>query len=1006
MVRPKLEWRERPAVPTAVDQLLADRYRQLLQWGAVLTRGDVGHAEEIVQELCLYFTLTQPEISKIANLDGYLYTSLRHIYLSRLARASREALRFVSVAEFDSFDVVLDHDAGADPLEKQNDLRRICQYAVWRKESSKSASYFILHFFLGYARKEIAELACLPVSAIYNKLKIARSEVKLYLEAPGKLHVVQHGLPAEPSLSWSLLSTPGLFAELRDKIWAARTSNCLYEGELLEHYRAGRQTPIPCALMAHIVCCERCLSILDQYFRRPGPRDRSPLDCLGSSETGENNKSGTDGIHLKTGPEVLREIRRRWARTHDHRPAKLSIAVNGQVIAFHDVKGEHSTLSARIGRVEEAKFVEVFSEQDVRLALLSLGPEPPAGAAFHSQRAELSDERWLELRLAYDGQGLQTEVAYFDPALATLAVEEEPEPLPAHVQAWQQDSEEKLPGSRLRSAASALGRLLRAATPAPVFAWALLLVVLFATAGYMTYRHAASPRGAIETLEASIKVETDNLRGQTEHQLLQVDEVSPSGRILDQGTVELWKDGDGHRYLRRLYDARHRPLAVEWRNTNGEHRSQRTRDPRNGADSSRSSAMDEFWDQDLSSSAFRTLAGQIISMRALKEGYELTASGPIASRPQLISAVLVLDGHLQPFKVTLKVRSKDGVHEVRFVQASHELSPRGSVPDSVFDPGVSAAQGFRLPSFHAPDSAGALDRSSLAELQIGVLYQLNLLGADTGEPIEVERTSTGSIRVSGVVADKSVRQRIGARLAALPGHRFLDLKLLGNGETQNHKPLRHEDIHDVYEIDSRQPAADATLRQYFQAKGISGDNIDATVITFYRGVLDHDQHALQHAYALERLGGALSEEEFQSISFSARQQWTEMTHQHAAGLEQQLLAIRNSLAPLSSIASGAPDGDKTMVIIENPSQFSHAAEELLQQVQQMDRQIGEEFTAGTAADNGTGHQAFPNAIVKVIPLAEARELLSFSSQLSVSANLTQEQREHPEARREAGTGPK
>ncbi len=107
MEQRKLQRREASAVPTTVDQLLASRYSQLLQWGAVLTRGDAGKAEEIVQELCLYFTLTQPDLTMVANLDGYLYTSLRHIYLSGLARSSREALHFVSVAEFDSFESAL-----------------------------------------------------------------------------------------------------------------------------------------------------------------------------------------------------------------------------------------------------------------------------------------------------------------------------------------------------------------------------------------------------------------------------------------------------------------------------------------------------------------------------------------------------------------------------------------------------------------------------------------------------------------------------------------------------------------------------------------------------------------------------------------------------------------------------------------------------------------------------------------------------------------------------------
>ena len=103
---------------------------------------------------------------------------------------------------------------------------------------------------------------------------------------------------------------------------------------------------------------------------------------------------------------MLRSLRRRWGGIHEYRPISLSIAVNGQIVAFHDVQGEHSTLSARIEHPERAQFVEVFSEHDVRLALLPVEEMPPHGSSMKSQRVELSDDRWLELVLTFDGWGL------------------------------------------------------------------------------------------------------------------------------------------------------------------------------------------------------------------------------------------------------------------------------------------------------------------------------------------------------------------------------------------------------------------------------------------------------------------------------------------------------------------------------------------------------------------------------------------------------------------------
>ena len=144
------------------------------------------------------------------------------------------------------------------------------------------ATLFFISFTDMHAA-EIAELAQLPVAAIYNKLKTARSEVKSYLEEPGKLRIVNRDTPPKPTLSWNLLSSQDLFRELRKTILDARKSDCLPEGELLAHYRSSMPRPISCALLSHIVSCGRCLSLIDGDSRRPTLKDREPLDVFGFS---------------------------------------------------------------------------------------------------------------------------------------------------------------------------------------------------------------------------------------------------------------------------------------------------------------------------------------------------------------------------------------------------------------------------------------------------------------------------------------------------------------------------------------------------------------------------------------------------------------------------------------------------------------------------------------------------------------------------------------------------
>src|SRR5271170_6316869 len=78
------------------EKLLEKYYDRLQEWALLLTRGDVAKAQDIVHELYLYLTLSTPDLSSVQNLDGYLYTCLRHFYLSDIARSAREALQSLS----------------------------------------------------------------------------------------------------------------------------------------------------------------------------------------------------------------------------------------------------------------------------------------------------------------------------------------------------------------------------------------------------------------------------------------------------------------------------------------------------------------------------------------------------------------------------------------------------------------------------------------------------------------------------------------------------------------------------------------------------------------------------------------------------------------------------------------------------------------------------------------------------------------------------------------------
>ncbi len=976
------KWRT-PSHATQPEHLLASYYRQLLKWGAILTRGDVARAEDIVQEFCLYFTLTKPDLRDVANLDGYLYTCLRHIYLSGLARSSREAQHFISVAEFDSFEFALAASHPGDLLQRQNDLRSICSYAVWRKESSKTASYFILHFFHDYSRREIAELALLPIAAIYNKLKTARSEVKSHLENPGKLRILNRDLPPIPASSWNLLSTPELFKELRETILRARFTECLPEEELLAQYRSSIPKPTDCSLLSHIVSCEWCLASIDRHFRRPTLKDREPLD--GADFSSDNSKPDLSESSEMKQEYLLRSVRRRWNKVNEHRPRTLSIAVNGKIIALHDIQAEQSTLSARIEHPESAEFIEVFSEQDIRLALLSIGDHPPDGPHTRTQRISLSDLRWLELNLTFDGLGLNSQVTYFDPALAFEDMEDS-------ATVWGSNSNAPTPSLTVRHQTSSsaswiavIGHFLRPLVPSSMMAWALALTIFISATSYLAYRHANAPIDAGKILNQSVMIETTNLQGQTEHQIIRLEEVSADGKILQQGTIDLWKDGDNSRYVRRLYDSQHRVIATKWRNKNGEHISYGTRKNKNTSGAHRSIPIDELWDQDLSVHAFSMLAGKTAQAHAAGDGYELTTTAPVANHPQLLSATLVLDHHLLPTSLILRVRADSGYRELRFVQSEYERKPSASVADAVFDPEYEY-------SAHSPRNSVPQDRFvqttgtglQLAKLHIAVLHQLNDLGADTGEPIEVVRTSDGHIRVSGTILDSSLKQQIVSHLDILEDHQLLDLKLISPNDihVSGARKTASENAR-TYNVDQTKPKMDAILRRHFQAKDISGDRLDSAIKQYSQNALQHAQRALQHAYALDRLGSALSATELKSVGASSQQQWTEMLNRHATALEEQLRTLHAQLAEVSTQSYDSPDAGEPSIQIESPVQFNQAASQLLHRTQNLNSDIGRLFASNTSGAEQT--DTLLETTIKAIPLHQTEEITRFAVELNSSA---------------------
>src|SRR5260370_22121188 len=136
-----------------------ERYKGLHAWAVQMTAGDRALAEDLLHDLFILFTLNQPALSRIENLDNYLYASLRNLHLSQLRGTTRGRFEQLSVVEYESARMSLRSIShGRDSIQAQDELRRGCHYAFGRQETANAASELILHFFHGYYPSEVAKI--------------------------------------------------------------------------------------------------------------------------------------------------------------------------------------------------------------------------------------------------------------------------------------------------------------------------------------------------------------------------------------------------------------------------------------------------------------------------------------------------------------------------------------------------------------------------------------------------------------------------------------------------------------------------------------------------------------------------------------------------------------------------------------------------------------------------------------------------------------------------------
>src|SRR5688500_9644252 len=173
------------------EELFTQRYEDLLAWALRLTNQQRESAEDLVQDAFVQFLLGRTRLEEIENIDGYLRRMLRYMHLSRMSRAAQHLHdSALSVADYDSLRLSW---TGIEPprrMQAVEEMWQICSYACSRKESSRASSVLILRFFHDYFPTEIASILNTSRHCVDQWQRLARREVKLFIDEPSRLRFV------------------------------------------------------------------------------------------------------------------------------------------------------------------------------------------------------------------------------------------------------------------------------------------------------------------------------------------------------------------------------------------------------------------------------------------------------------------------------------------------------------------------------------------------------------------------------------------------------------------------------------------------------------------------------------------------------------------------------------------------------------------------------------------------------------------------------------------------
>jgi DNA-directed RNA polymerase specialized sigma24 family protein len=984
------------------EELFFDHYSQLLGWASQLVHSDRADAEDLVQEFYIHVTRSNVALANVEEIQPYLFKVLRNLHYSRLRQEGRSPIYDLSIVDYDSVEWGLAAVDRRGLFLARDNLKIICEFVCQRKNTSRASSIFILRFFMGYFPSEVMKVAQLTRVGVDKSIQFVRRETQLHLNRPEGPRSVVSQDRSDVLSSKAVDDSHALFLELHRTIFSSCMGTCFSPSALEKRYRGGPSVRFTTLELAHIVSCKNCLNRANSILGLPLLEERSPDDTIG-----RDNSSGSGGVDAPrlslssgtkrtAGPKERRALDRKARGVLEHRPESLEISVNGDTRTSQRITAEVSEFHLKLSRTEAPEFIEIFSEQRIRLMYLHvMEPTSHPGLEQH-QRIDLSDGRSLDLTLSFANDLPIIHVVYRDPVMREVAVEQSGIHHVAEIAiAGKTISTSAEPvylqNSTLRDGIASWDFLRTWFSKLPgnlhifgmLAAFACLLLAVF------SWPHPEQRQLPKDILQVVIQHERALPVNAAEHAVFSYQEDDVAGHLQQADEIDMWRQSAPQVVALRFYNAHHIRVGGFVRNMRGAVEYGYKGD---NAKQNRKPNFAPGWHDVPSAESFVSLLSPGVEPEIVQsdEQYRIMVRSPRA-RPDLTVAVLVVDRRsLRAVEADYDLRDGEGVHHVRLREVSYEVRSAGEDDRGVFDVGAD----FDRPSHRFQSAPGDISESIPNTMALELQVFADLMRAGAGEQIEVHRDrQTGMVEIQGVVDTPEKKKVVLNALASLTGDSHLKVllrsadELLQTSVTKSSQRKRNSVsassslpvVVGTFQAASFTVPADAAIRTYLESSGLVGRQLDAAIRSFANQACSLSLQTQQSAYRLAQLSAEFTPADLARLDTASRLRWLMVVANYSEEVDSDLKSLQSHLKPVlgNVTPSSAVAVQKPLAPLTSPDELAAASRNLLSQTTRLNEQVQFAFSV-TAVSSGTqlnpspmGDAAFAE-IARLIESSESR----------------------------------